>query len=67
MNTHETCCCHVDFRLVLCEHCGSEGRIYSGHPNDPYPRDEGPCSVCEGTGMELVEVEPITLEDLTNG
>jgi hypothetical protein len=44
--------------LVLCEACGSEGRRYSGHPNDPHPRDEGPCSECGGTGELLVPSEP---------
>lgn len=51
-------------RIILCEHCGSEGRIYSGHPNDPNPRDEGPCQVCHGTGSEIIETEPIEIEDL---
>lgn len=51
-------------RIVPCEHCGSEGRLYSGHANDPNPRDDGPCPVCEGTGGEIIEAEPITLEDL---
>lgn len=50
-------------RLVLCDHCGSEGRLYHGHPNDPNPRDVGPCPVCEGTGMMLVETEPLTMEE----
>lgn len=57
----------TDVRLVLCEHCGSEGRLYrtrSGHPNDPDTIDRGPCAECEGTGRELIEVEPIELEDL---
>lgn len=56
-----------DVRLILCEYCGSEGRIYgsrSGHQNDPDTIDRGPCAACEGTGRELIEVEPITLEDL---
>jgi hypothetical protein len=53
-----------DPRIVPCEHCGSEGRIYEGYGNDPHPRDCGPCLVCEGTGGEIIETEPITLEDL---
>lgn len=52
-----------DHRIVLCEHCGSEGRIYRGHANDPNPRDDGPCPVCEGTGYEVVTTEPITMEE----
>jgi hypothetical protein len=51
-----------EFRYALCEACGSEGRIYSG--NDPHPRDEGPCPVCDGTGVVESKVEPITLDDL---
>lgn len=47
----------METRFVPCEACGSEGRIYRGHPNDPNPTDEGPCPVCEGTGMMEVEVE----------
>jgi hypothetical protein len=54
--------CETQF--ILCEACGSEGRIYSGHPNDPHPRDEGPCPVCEGTGRAEIPVESITLDDL---
>lgn len=57
----------TDVRLVLCEHCGSEGRIIrtrSGHPNDPETIDCGPCPECGGTGRMLIEVSPIELEDL---
>lgn len=53
-----------DPRVWPCQWCGSEGRIYSGHPNDPNPRDEGPCEACEGTGGEIIETEPIEMEDL---
>jgi hypothetical protein len=31
-----------------CPICGGEGRKLTGHPNDPEPRDEGPCDYCEG-------------------
>ena len=48
--------------LVPCEACGSEGRIYRGHPNDPHPRDCGPCPECGGTGE--IEGELIIMEDL---
>lgn len=51
-----------DFRIVLCDTCGSEGRIYRGLYEDE--RDCGPCPVCEGTGSEVIEVEPVELEDL---
>lgn len=57
----------ADYRIVSCDACGSEGRILqsaSGHANDPYDRDCGPCPCCKGTGSEIIEVEPITLEDL---
>jgi hypothetical protein len=55
-----------DYRLVLCETCGSEGRIYRGLYEDE--RDCGPCPACEGTGGEgeIVEVEPIEMEDLSD-
>lgn len=53
-----------DFRILPCEHCQGEGRLYSGHPNDPNPRDDGECPVCEGTGGEWIRVNPITLDDL---
>lgn len=50
--------------LVLCEACGSEGRILTAHGNDPHSTDNGECSVCKGTGLALVECDPVTLEDL---
>lgn len=53
-----------DPRIWPCQWCGSEGRIYSGHPNDPDPRDEGACEACDGTGLEVIETEPIEMEDL---
>lgn len=53
----------TDYRIIPCEYCGSEGRILRGHPNDPYPRDCGPCPVCEGTGSEVIEVEPLTMDE----
>jgi hypothetical protein len=53
---------HDCARIVLCEACGSEGRIYTsrGGPDD---YDNGPCPECEGTGYAVVPVEPITEED----
>lgn len=50
-----------DVRIVLCEYCGSEGRIYRGLYDDE--RDCGECPACEGTGGEIVEVEAITEDD----
>ncbi len=55
----------TDYRIILCEACSSEGRVYRGHANDPNPRDEGPCPACEGTGGEIIETQPIELEDLS--
>lgn len=62
----------TEFRIVPCDVCGTEGRIYEactiydrdagGHIPDQ--RDIGPCAECEGTGGMLIEVEPIELEDL---
>jgi hypothetical protein len=49
-------------RIVLCEACGSEGRIYRGWYEDE--RDCGPCPYCDGTGGEVIETQPIDLEDL---
>lgn len=54
----------TDPRIVLCQRCGSEGRILRGHPNDPDPVDCGPCKACEGTGLEVIETELIEMEDL---
>lgn len=51
-------------RIVPCEACSTEGRILRGHPNDPNPEDCGPCLYCEGTGGEIIETEPIEMEDL---
>lgn len=55
--------------IVLCECCGSEGRIYrraSWLDSDAGPGeiDDGPCEACDGTGREMIEGEPITMEDL---
>jgi hypothetical protein len=57
-----------DVRLKPCEHCQSEGRIIravSRHWGlEPKDEDCGECPVCEGTGMEMIEVESIDLHDL---
>ena len=52
----------TDHRIVLCENCQSEGRLYRGQYEDE--RDCGPCPVCEGTGWEIIKTEPVTLEDI---
>ena len=36
--------------LVTCPSCGGEGRELHGHPNDPHPKDYGPCEKCHGEG-----------------
>lgn len=52
--------------LVLCDHCGGEGRLlrsrYGG--NDPDLFDAGECPVCNGTGLEEVETTPVEMDDL---
>jgi hypothetical protein len=49
--------------LVLCEACGSEGRLLTSN-GGPYDTDNGPCPYCDGTGLALVECELIMMEDL---
>lgn len=52
-------------RIVLCEACGSEGRILRAeYSTDPNPRDCGPCPYCEGTGGEIIETQPVDMDDL---
>lgn len=60
-----------NLRIVWCETCGSEGRIYrqatyhsSAHIGAPNEIDCGECPDCEGTGGALIEVEPIDQDDL---
>lgn len=54
-----------NLRIVLCEACGSEGRIYFDVSDRDGPMEASePCPWCDGTGGELVEVLPITMEDL---
>lgn len=60
-----------DFRIVPCEACGSEGRIYIANGDDretgaPQERDGGPCPYCEGIGGEIISVETITIDDLSD-
>lgn len=52
--------------FVNCEACGGEGRRYAGHPNDPHPRDLGPCEVCRGEGVAEIESEPAGIEFATD-
>jgi hypothetical protein len=53
----------TDYRIVLCEYCHSEGRIYTCD-GGPDVTDWGSCPACEGTGGEVIEVFPIGIEDL---
>lgn len=61
----------TDFRIVPCGGCDGSGvevfgvTVYEhgcGFSHDS--TDERPCRACNGTGSEIVPVEPITLEDL---
>jgi hypothetical protein len=52
-----------DIRFVLCDACGSEGRILTSN-GGPDEIDHGPCPYCAGTGREEIKVEPIGMEDL---
>jgi hypothetical protein len=56
------CVGECQYRVVRCGACSSEGRILRGQYEDEY--DAGPCPACEGTGEEIVEVEPIDQDDL---
>jgi hypothetical protein len=58
-----------DLIIIRCRSCGSEGRIYrqgiaSRWALEPVEIDEGQCPDCDGTGGEMIEGEPITLDDL---
>lgn len=60
-----------DLRIIPCEYCGTEGRIYERHlvyERNAAPHEDdvevGPCPCCEGTGGEIIKVQPIELEDL---
>lgn len=58
-------------RIVLCEACAGEGtemvprtwlESHGEWITDLVP--DGPCPDCEGTGGEIIETEPIDLDDL---
>jgi len=53
----------TDIRFVLCETCNSEGRVLrsNGGPDDI---DCGECPTCNGVGQVIIDVEPITMDDL---
>lgn len=59
-------------RVVFCEACGSEGRIYrrgwvyeSGCSHAHVGEvDDGECPVCQGRGEVEIETQPVDLADL---
>jgi hypothetical protein len=55
-----------DVLCIPCEHCGSEGKLYTSRygGNDPDVWPIGDCPVCEGTGGELIEVETAEEEEV---
>lgn len=53
-----------DFRIKPCEHCQSEGRILRCGWYVWEEVDCGECPVCEGTGMEMIETEPVEEQEI---
>lgn len=54
-------------RTVLCETCGSEGRIYRQHVTNPYDEaDHGECPDCRGNGLVEVEVLSVEMDEPSN-
>ncbi|MGY3609892.1 MULTISPECIES: hypothetical protein [unclassified Bradyrhizobium] len=55
-------------RVVLCEACGSEGRLFTlthiSREDGQWDGHSEPCPWCEGTGGEVIETQPIDMEDL---
>jgi DnaJ-class molecular chaperone len=52
-------------KRIDCPVCDGTGRAWSGsHPNDPSPRDAGPCCECHGSGRVEVELTLVDEEDL---
>jgi DnaJ-class molecular chaperone len=57
-----------EVRTILCETCGSEGRIYRQHVTNPYEEcDHGECPDCRGTGKVEIEVCPVAMTEPSNG
>ena len=48
-------------RYVPCEHCHGTGEIVHGVEPCEYTTL---CSACDGYGMDCVETEPVTLDDI---
>jgi hypothetical protein len=53
----------LDHRIVACEACGTEGRIYHGNGDKPWDYVEE-CPYCDGTGGEIITTQPIEMADL---
>lgn len=56
----------IELRFVACQDCDGEGRrwrTHFSHWDPPEDVDAGPCSTCEGTGYEVVEVEPLSEDE----
>ena len=55
-------------RYVPCEHCHGTGEIVHGidprHAYDEPSEYTTLCSACDGYGMECVETEPVTIDDI---
>lgn len=54
-------------RIVQCAACNGEGRMFEpccDWQHGPGEIDVGPCEECEGTGGQVIETEPVELEDL---
>ena len=49
-----------DFRIICCAACNGEGHTLDGWDFDAPLQ----CQWCDGTGGEIIRVEPITIEDL---
>lgn len=56
----------AETRIVCCPNCGGDGG-WAGEHSPIHFGHWAECSYCEGVGHIEVEVEPITLEDLTEG
>jgi hypothetical protein len=53
----------ADLRIVACEACGTEGRVYHGDGDKPWDYVEE-CPYCDGTGGEIITTQPIEMADL---
>jgi hypothetical protein len=66
---------HTEARALPCDCCEGSGwepeweesQDETGHWEDRYVQSDRPCSYCDGTGLMVIEVEPIEMEDLPEG